>query len=751
MLLPRELRARLYYKIIIPFLLLTLLVALVGSGVAFLVITGSAQERLNNQIAQSARAVSDAIVRQEAANLQFLREAAFATANPRSGAPAVAEAMAGGDSLGLDQALDPFFRVAAQRAGLRADRLIAFDRAGSAVLDWERLRTDDGRSPRVRREPRDLSSLWFVPRILAGQRDEQGDKFAGLVDLDDSDTAYLFTVAPVVHRDEIVGGLVVAMRLDSLLTELAASSQAAIVSVYRAEDGAAVASTTLPVDGLAALNLRPSLVAPVADIAAGAERSIFDTRPVNARDYQFAYTPLRIRGATVGLISTALAGDYVTNPWADARLPLTLLTLALMAGIITTGLVVARRITRPIGELVETAQAVIAGNLERRSQVSGPDEIGVLAQSFNAMTSHLLELYRAVRADARHRAAIIESISDGVIVTDADGAVQVINRATRALLGLGPDDPAPPHINAIPFEPLENGPGLSSVIPGELFQLRDHTVRLIAAPVADDDGEKIGVVCVLQDVTAQVALDRAKSNFIATVSHEMRTPLTVIGGNLDLLLRNIVGPLNEGQRGLAETARSHIGNLSTLLNNTIMVAALDLGDLALELRPLALTNLLRDALRTHSPLFREKGLELRADMPDVLPTVLGDEHYVLKAVDQLLDNARRYSERGAVTLRATPVAEGVRVDVIDSGAGIAPELRAQLFDRFTRGTGAGQGINSSERGAGLGLAIAQQLITYQRGRLWLADTSEHGSTFSFTLPYPAAEQAEIALERGYQR
>lgn len=751
MLLLRELRSHLYYKIIVPFLLLTLLVALVGSGVAFLVITGSAQERLNNQIAQSARAVGDAIVRQESANLQFLREAAFATANPRSGAPAVAEALAGGDSLGLDQALDPFFRIAAQRAGLRADRLIAFDRAGSAVIDWERLRTDDGRTPRVRREPRSLAGLWFVPRILSGERDAQGDKFAGLLDLDDSDTAYLFTAAPVIHRDEIVGGLVVAMRLDGLLTELAASSQAAIVSVYRGEDGAAVASTTLPVDGLAALNMRSELVAPVADLTRAEERSIFDTRPVNARDYQFAYAPLRIRGATVGLISTALAGDYVTNPWADARLPLTLLTITLMAGIISTGLLVARRITRPLGELVTTAQAVIAGDLERRSQVHGPDEIGALAGSFNAMTSHLLELYRAVRADARHRAAIIESISDGVIVTDAEGAVQVINRATRALLGLGPDDPPPPHMNDIPFQQVAGIATVAGVSPSELFELRDHTVRLIAAPVADDDGTKIGVVCVLQDVTAQVVLDRAKSNFIATVSHEMRTPLTVIGGNLDLLLRDIVGPLNEGQRGLAETARSHIANLSTLLNNTIMVAALDLGALSLELRPLAMTNLLRDAMRVHGPLFEQKGIELRADVPEGLPAVLGDEHYVLKAVDQLLDNARRYSERGVVTLRAAAEAEGVRVDVVDSGRGIGPELRAQLFDRFTRGTGAGQGINSGERGAGLGLAIARQLISYQRGQLWLADTSERGSTFSFSLPYPAADQGEIALERGYRR
>src|SRR5437868_10530643 len=119
----RELRSHLQYKIILPFLLLTLLVALAGSAVSFLLITGSAQERLNNQLAQVARATSDALVNQESANLLFLREAAFAGANPQTGAPSVADALAQGNSAGLVQALDPYFRVSTQRVGVRADRL----------------------------------------------------------------------------------------------------------------------------------------------------------------------------------------------------------------------------------------------------------------------------------------------------------------------------------------------------------------------------------------------------------------------------------------------------------------------------------------------------------------------------------------------------------------------------------------------------------------------------------------------------
>src|SRR5689334_18705616 len=145
----QELRAHLHYKIILPFLVLALLVALAGSAVSFLLITGSAQERLNNQLAAAARATSDALVDQEEANLVFLREVAFAGPNAQTGAPAVAEALAGKDGDGLAQALDPYFRIGAQRAGVRADRLIAFDSSRHSLIDWELTRDPSGAASRV--------------------------------------------------------------------------------------------------------------------------------------------------------------------------------------------------------------------------------------------------------------------------------------------------------------------------------------------------------------------------------------------------------------------------------------------------------------------------------------------------------------------------------------------------------------------------------------------------------------------------
>src|SRR5687767_4997619 len=121
-----------------------------------------------------------------------------------------------------------------------------------------------------------------------------------------------------------------ATRFDTLLQDLNAQSQAAIIASSQADDGSAFASTTTPAAGLPDLNIRPALVPSVRDLQLAKKQSIFDVVTVNQRNYQLAYAPLQIRGSTVGLISAALARDYVTGPWSDAGVPLTILTISLM-------------------------------------------------------------------------------------------------------------------------------------------------------------------------------------------------------------------------------------------------------------------------------------------------------------------------------------------------------------------------------------------------------------------------------------
>ena len=147
--------------------------------------------------------------------------------------------------------------------------------------------------------------------------------------------------------------------------------------------------------------------------------------------------------------------------------------------------------------------------------------------------------------------------------------------------------------------------------------------------------------------------------------------------------------------------------------------------------------MLKDLLWSHRKPIAAKGLRLVLDVPDDLPEIIADPQQLKIVLNQLIDNARRYTDQGTLTIRACCEADRVKIVITDTGHGIDQELAEHLFTRFTRGS---QGINSAERGIGLGLAIAKELIERQGGAIWLDQTSNQGSTFAITLPSAHANQ-----------
>lgn len=741
---------KLQYKIILPFVLLTLLVAVAGSWVAFRLIASDYQERFDNQLAQVTRSANDILVEQEQANLQFLREVATAQENPAEEAPAVAEAVDQQDYDGLLAALDPYFRIGLSRSSVRLDRLIVLDDSGRSIADLSRVETTSD-PPYVLNESLDFSQTYLVQQVLTATSDQIGDKFAGIIQLpgvDDESVSYFATVAPIRISDaapnaevdpadeRIVGAVIVAIELDNLVSIVQNRTTAAVVAIFDPQ-GRALASSIPPTEGIATLAINQEVMEKLQQASFLEDGfGIFQSININDRDYQFAFTPLQIRGQIFGVFGVALNQDYVIGRLADARNPVVALTVLFILLMFGTGLWIASLITRPLQELVMTARAVTSGNLSRRSKVNVADEIGVLSQSFNSMTEHLLSLYLTVQQESSRRAAIVESIVDGIIVCDENGKVQLINRATRAFLNLAEGDAPPEQLSDLPLEPIAEGsPGFDTRRSSDLYNLGSFIVRVSVAPVLTRDGHRLGYVCVLQDMTAEVELDRAKNNFIGTISHELRTPLTVMRGTTDLLLRGLVGPLEEEQRSMIESMRQHTTNMTSLINNVIVIAGLDSGSLNTDLQPQELARTVDEAAWNVRSSIKSKNLTLTIDIPENMPLVLADFDQLRMIMTQLLDNARRYTSEGGITVTAVAEPEYALVQVRDTGRGIPPDLQDQIFNRFVRGDGASEGINSAERGIGLGLAIVKALVIRQGGDVWLESEPGKGSTFSFTLRY----------------
>lgn len=685
----QQMRLRIRYKIIGPFLVLTLCTAVFGSGIAFLLVANSWQERLINQLAAVTRIANDTVVEQEMTNLLFLRAIAFASANSETGAPAVSEALAAGDVVGLRQALEPFFLVGITDVHVQVDRLMVFDRAGQTLVDIERTAETSLANRVYTMHPAlNLANVGAVQRVLVGGVGSEDDKFAGLVALPDSAgtmQTYLYTIVPVSQGVDgaIVGGALMAVQLNRLLAVLRSKSQAAIITLY-AMDGTPLWSTAfeevaarqagdeqifrlaLEEEEAPLIRTRDWLQVDPMDVklleaqaASGYKnKPVVTTIAVNGRDYQFLYTYLVIHGERVGILSAALSGDYVVRGWGDTRLPVLGVTLVVMLSIVGVGMVVARQVTAPLEHLVAAVSVYVAGGasqpdsegwLEKSSSLM-QDEIEILSSSFRRMNRREQELLTRVLQESSQRAAILESIPDGMVVCDAMGVIQSMNPTMRQLLGLAHDAVLPRHVRDLPLERVAEP--LFGAHQAGLYVLGEAIVRVSKSPVMSQD-TCLGDVYLLQDMTAEANIDRARTTFTATISHELRTPLTVVHGNVQLLLQGLTGTLNDQQRPLVDTIYQHTNHMNRLLANAILIAEIDTGSFVVEPEPVVLREAIERIVRPLRRGIAEKGLTFTVDVPDGLPKVLVDEYALAPIMKQLVENARTYTEMGGITIRAT--------------------------------------------------------------------------------------------------
>jgi signal transduction histidine kinase len=279
----------------------------------------------------------------------------------------------------------------------------------------------------------------------------------------------------------------------------------------------------------------------------------------------------------------------------------------------------------------------------------------------------------------------------------------------------------------------------------EHYEIGDRTLAIRRAPVVDEDGQLLGEVVVMHDLSDEAAVSQAKTDFIATISHELRTPLTPIFGNLDLLLRGYTGILNDEQNEMLRQVRKRAGDINDIVKNMIMIASIEANTLTVDLQQQDMATAVEAAMAPLRVGFNLKGLAVTIDIPEELPYVLADRELLKVILTQLLDNARRYTQQGEVKISARTEGAMVRVDVADTGIGISKESRDRLFARFQRI----EGNNSPERGGGLGLAITRQIIERQGGRVWVESTPGQGSVFSFVLPQAHEQAFAVAQTEEY--
>ncbi len=406
------------------------------------------------------------------------------------------------------------------------------------------------------------------------------------------------------------------------------------------------------------------------------------------------------------------------------------------------------RMLRPLGVLRLAARRLGEGDPKARARVHGRDEIAEVATEFNTMADRLAR-YRAsslgeLIAAEQQAQAVIDSLPDPVLVFDPSDHLVAVNRATETSLRVHISDeiteplaPAPPEVRAL-IERVRahvmagrgsyQSKGLEEAV---RTTLGDQEAFLLprATPVSTEGGAIIGVAILLQDVTRLMRFDELKSNLVATVAHEFRTPLTSLRMALHLCLEQVVGPITDKQADLLYVARQDTERLQQIVDDLLDLSRIQSGRIELHQRPVDAASIARDAAQAFRAPAESKGIDLRLELLPSLGTVVADPERIDLAFANLVGNAVKYTPAGgSVAISAERRGGVVRYSVTDNGPGVPPELRQAIFEKFFRRPGA------TTPGAGLGLFIAKEIVEAHGGKIGVEGEPGAGSTFWFELP-----------------
>ncbi|WP_312751804.1 ATP-binding protein [Epilithonimonas hominis] len=404
-------------------------------------------------------------------------------------------------------------------------------------------------------------------------------------------------------------------------------------------------------------------------------------------------------------------------------------------------------IANPIKILTSSIKQIANQNYKERVHFDSSSEFGELAKSFNTMAEKIQEyseskLEKILKGKKRIE-TLIDNMHDPVIGIDEDKKVLFVNDEALLITGLKKENFVGKLIQDVAvtndlirdvikniIDPNENCQAKSMKIyaDGKESYFEKEVIDINIVPTGEQKSQFIGQVIMLRNITPFKELDLAKTNFIGTVSHEFKTPISSIKMGIQLLENEKIGALNEEQKNLLIGIKDDTNRLLNITGELLNIAQLESGSIKMNITPILIDEVVTQSLEANRVSAENKQINFKFKKQPQLEYVLADSEKVVWVLNNLLSNAITYSyENSEIIIVVTQIEDKVKFSVTDTGKGIEPQYISKVFDRYFRIPG------SKKQGTGLGLSISKEFVELQGGNINVESDFGAGSTFSFTL------------------
>ncbi|MDQ3265542.1 MAG: response regulator [Myxococcota bacterium] len=377
-----------------------------------------------------------------------------------------------------------------------------------------------------------------------------------------------------------------------------------------------------------------------------------------------------------------------------------------------------------------------------------PPEDVVLLDTLANQTVDAIRALKANEDESRRRIErMVESMADGVLLTDEKNQIVVINPAARQMLHLSedPQEATTRHLQETlgfyPFELVRGWEYGGSQVLREELKIFDKTLQSTVTPVFDGGGALRGVCVVLRDITEQKLLEERKDEFVSIVSHELRTPLTSISGALDLVLNFLAGDINDKQQRYLAMAKDSTDKLNAIVDDLLDISKFAKGRMRMSFELACLDELVSRAVEKYGPALMEKRIRLTPKLPTAPLRALADPNRITQVLHNLLTNAVKFTPEGGDIVvelsTSTQIPGYATLTCWNSGEGIPEPDLERIFERFEQ---ARTERTRTVRGTGLGLSICRSIVEAHGGRIWAEPSTVGGAKFVVVVPVePSSE------------